>query len=43
VKGDDFRPAITYIGITAILGAICYGLVVGRVERIQCPAADPTR
>jgi len=43
VKGDDFRPAITYIGITAILGAICYGLVVGRVERIQCPATDPTR
>ena len=41
VQGDDFRPAITYIGITAILGAICYGLVVGRVERIQCPAHDP--
>ncbi len=40
VKGDDFRPAITYIGLTAILGAICYGFVVGRVERIQCPSAD---
>ena len=43
VQGDDFRPAITYIGITAILGAICYGLVVGRVERIQSPAHDPAR
>jgi ACS family D-galactonate transporter-like MFS transporter len=43
VQGDDFRPAITYIGITAILGAICYGFVVGRVERIQCPATNPGR
>jgi ACS family D-galactonate transporter-like MFS transporter len=43
VKGDDFRPAISFIGITAILGAICYGFVVGRVERIQCPAGDPAR
>jgi len=43
VQGDDFRPAITYIGITAILGAICYGLVVGRVERIQCPVTNPGR
>jgi ACS family D-galactonate transporter-like MFS transporter len=43
VQGDDFRPAITYIGITAILGAICYGLVVGRVERIQCPVHEPAR
>ena len=43
VQGDDFRPAITYIGITAILGAICYGFVVGRVERIQSPATNPGR
>ena len=43
VQGDDFRPAITYIGITAILGAICYGFVVGRVERIQYPATNPGR
>jgi ACS family D-galactonate transporter-like MFS transporter len=34
VKGGDFAPAITYIAVTAIAGAVCYGLVVGKVERI---------
>ena len=35
VKGDNFAPAITYIAVTALLGALCYGLMVGKVERIQ--------
>ena len=35
VKGGDFAPAITFIGATALAGAICYGLIVGRVERIE--------
>jgi ACS family D-galactonate transporter-like MFS transporter len=34
VKGGDFAPAITYIAVTAIAGAVCYGLVVGKVERL---------
>lgn len=34
VKGGDFAPAITFIAATALAGAICYGFVVGRVERI---------
>ena len=34
VKGGDFAPAITFIAMTAMAGAICYGLVVGKVERI---------
>ncbi len=34
VKGGDFSPAITYIAATAMAGALCYGLVVGKVERI---------
>jgi len=34
VKGGDFAPAITSIAMTAIAGAVCYGLVVGKVERI---------
>lgn len=34
VKGGDFAPAITYIAVTALAGAVCYGLVVGKVERI---------
>jgi ACS family D-galactonate transporter-like MFS transporter len=34
VKGGDFAPAITFIAMTALAGAICYGLVVGKVERI---------
>jgi ACS family D-galactonate transporter-like MFS transporter len=35
VKGDNFAPAITYIAVTALLGALCYGFMVGKVERIQ--------
>jgi ACS family D-galactonate transporter-like MFS transporter len=35
VKGGDFAPAITFIAATALAGAVCYGLVVGRVERIE--------
>ncbi|SEJ60362.1 MFS transporter, ACS family, D-galactonate transporter [Azotobacter beijerinckii] len=35
VQGDDFTPAITYIAAMALLGALCYGVVVGRVERIR--------
>jgi ACS family D-galactonate transporter-like MFS transporter len=34
VKGGDFAPAITFIGATALAGAVCYGLVVGKVERL---------
>jgi len=34
VKGGDFAPAITFIALTALSGAICYGLMVGKVERI---------
>ncbi|MEI7781965.1 MAG: MFS transporter, partial [Planctomycetota bacterium] len=34
VKSGDFAPAITYIAVTAMAGALCYGLVVGKVERI---------
>lgn len=34
VKGGDFSPAITFIAMTALAGAVCYGLVVGKVERI---------
>jgi ACS family D-galactonate transporter-like MFS transporter len=34
VKGGDFAPAITFIAMTAMAGAICYGFVVGKVERI---------
>ncbi|GAB3466145.1 MFS transporter [Azotobacter salinestris] len=35
VQGDDFTPAITYIAAMALLGALCYGVVVGKVERIR--------
>ncbi|GAB3386572.1 hypothetical protein GCM10027514_27440 [Azotobacter armeniacus] len=35
VQGDDFTPAITYIAAMALLGVLCYGVVVGRVERIR--------
>ena len=35
VQGEDFSPAISFIGLTALAGAVCYGVVVGRVERID--------
>jgi ACS family D-galactonate transporter-like MFS transporter len=38
VKGGDFAPAITFIALTAMAGAVCYGLVVGKVERITIEA-----
>lgn len=35
VEGDNFAPAISYIALMALLGALSYGLLVGKVERIQ--------
>ena len=34
VKDGSFAPAIAFIGVTALIGALCYGLVVGKVERL---------
>jgi ACS family D-galactonate transporter-like MFS transporter len=34
-SGDSFAPAITYIAVLALLGALSYVLLVGKVERIQ--------
>lgn len=33
--GDSFAPAITYIAVLALLGALSYILLVGKVERIE--------
>ncbi|BAP44520.1 major facilitator superfamily transporter phthalate permease [Pseudomonas sp. StFLB209] len=33
--GDSFAPAITYIACLALLGALSYILLVGKVERIE--------
>jgi ACS family D-galactonate transporter-like MFS transporter len=35
VEGDNFAPAITYIAVMALVGALSYGLLVGKVERIE--------
>ena len=34
-SGDSFAPAITYIAVLALLGALSYVLLVGKVERIE--------
>jgi ACS family D-galactonate transporter-like MFS transporter len=34
VRRGDFSPAITFIGATAICGAVCFALIVGKVERV---------
>ncbi|RAU44424.1 MULTISPECIES: MFS transporter [unclassified Pseudomonas] len=33
--GESFAPAITYIAVLALLGALSYILLVGKVERIE--------
>ncbi|MCY1359301.1 D-galactonate transporter [compost metagenome] len=33
--GDSFAPAITYISVLALIGALSYILLVGKVERIK--------
>ncbi|WP_176509793.1 MULTISPECIES: MFS transporter [Pseudomonas] len=35
VSGDSFAPAITYIAALALVGALSYILLVGKVERIE--------
>ena len=35
VSGSNFAPAITYMAVTAMLGALSYILLVGKVERIE--------
>lgn len=34
-SGDSFAPAITYISLVALAGALSYILLVGKVERIE--------
>lgn len=34
-SGDSFAPAITYISVVALIGALSYILLVGKVERIE--------
>ena len=34
ISGDSFAPAITYIAVMALAGALSYILLVGKVERI---------
>ncbi|MFK3796420.1 MFS transporter [Pseudomonas sp. NPDC088444] len=34
-SGESFAPAITYIAVLALLGALSYILLVGKVERIE--------
>ncbi len=35
VKGGSFAPAIVFIGILSVAGAMCYIFLVGKVERIE--------
>lgn len=39
--GDSFAPAITYIAAMALIGALSYILLVGKVERIELPGEAP--
>ncbi|HTQ30125.1 MAG TPA: hypothetical protein VMI53_02855, partial [Opitutaceae bacterium] len=35
VSGSDFAPALIFVGGLALLGALCYIFLVGRIERIE--------
>jgi len=35
IHGDNFKPAMVYISIVALMGALSYIFVVGRVERVE--------
>ena len=35
IHGDNFKPAMVYISIVALVGALSYIFVVGRVERVE--------
>jgi MFS transporter, ACS family, D-galactonate transporter len=34
IHGDNFKPALVYISIVALAGALSYTFVVGRVEKV---------
>jgi ACS family D-galactonate transporter-like MFS transporter len=35
IHGDNFKPALVYISVVALMGALSYIFVVGRVERVE--------
>jgi ACS family D-galactonate transporter-like MFS transporter len=35
IHGDDFAPALVFIGAIALMGALSYIFLVGKVERVQ--------
>ena len=35
ISGNSFAPAITYVAVMALVGALSYILLVGKVERIS--------
>jgi MFS transporter, ACS family, D-galactonate transporter len=35
IHGDNFKPALVYISVVALVGALSYTFVVGRVERVE--------
>jgi MFS transporter, ACS family, D-galactonate transporter len=34
VKGDDFSPALIFVGGMALLSVLSWTVVIGRIERI---------
>ena len=42
-RSHGFAAGLTYVGSLAVVGALSYVLVVGRVERLPDPSAEPAR
>ena len=34
-QGGNFAPGLTYVAVVAILGALSYILLIGKVERVE--------
>jgi ACS family D-galactonate transporter-like MFS transporter len=34
-QGGNFAPGLTYIAIVAVIGALAYILMIGKLERVE--------
>jgi ACS family D-galactonate transporter-like MFS transporter len=34
-RGGNFAPGLTYIAVIAIIGALAYILMIGKLERVE--------
>jgi ACS family D-galactonate transporter-like MFS transporter len=40
VRGSDFTRALIFVAVTALMGALSYLLLVGKIERVPMGASE---